>query len=133
MATFFQVPAGITHVPRWEEHCRKIQARARDLIDGKISVIEAAQILQTLATWTKGQQDPDLSVFIRICAEVVGLPIGREREFWAAHALEREDPKIRAVEERWMPAALASAHRLVEKYRWALAARQRRRRTGNVV
>ncbi len=133
MDALFQVPAGITNVPRWEEHCRKIHARACDLVDGKIGVIEAAQALQTLAIWTKAQQDPDFSPFIRLYGELIGLPIGREREFWSKHALEREDVKVRAIEERWRPAALASAYKLVEKYRWAIAARQRRRRTGNVV
>lgn len=128
-----QVPAGITNVPRWEEHCRKIHARARDLADGKIGVVEAAEALQILAIWTKAQDDPDLSVFRHIWGELLGLPIGREREFWTKHALEREDVKIRAVEQRWRPIALASAHRLIDKYRWALAARQRRRRSGNVV
>jgi hypothetical protein len=133
MDAFFQMPAGITNAPRSEEHCRKIHARAKDLLDGKISVIEAAQALQSLALLTKAQQDPDLSVFIRLCGDLIGLPIGRERSLWAKHALEREDVKIRAIEQRWKPVALASAHRLVERYRWSLAARQNRRRSGNVV
>jgi hypothetical protein len=120
MDTFFKVPAGITNVPRWEEDCRQIHARARDLIDGKISVIEAAHALRTLAVWTKAEQDSDFRPFISLCSDLIGLPVGRERQYWAKHALEREDPKIDAVERRWRPAALAAAHKLIEKYRWPL-------------
>jgi hypothetical protein len=57
METFFQVPAGITNVPSWEEDCRKIHARAQDLIDGKISVIHAAEILRGLAIRTRVKDD----------------------------------------------------------------------------
>jgi hypothetical protein len=133
MDKFQQVPPGITNVPRWEEHCRKIHARAKDLIDGKVGVIQAAEALHRLAIWTRAEADPDFSVYRKICGEIVGLPVGRERQHWSKEGLEREDPKIKALEERWRPAALASAHRLVDRYRWALAARQCRRSIGHAV
>jgi len=133
MGQFQQVPPDITNVPRWEEHCRKVHARAKDLIDGKVGVIEAAEILHRLAIWTRAESDPDFSVYRKICGEIVGLPVGRERRHWSQEALEREDVKIKALEESWRPAALTSAHRLVDRYRWSLAARQRRRSTGHAV
>ncbi len=128
-----EVPAGIKNVPLWEERCRKIHARAKDFTDGKIGLIEVASLLRTLAMQTKAPQDEDFAVFHRVCSEVVGLPVGRERAFWARHALEREAPKIDAVVRRWTDDALAAARHLTEKYEWALAARQRRRRSGSVV
>ena len=48
MDKFQQVPPGITNVPRWEEHCRQVHARATDLIDGKVGVIHAAEVLHRL-------------------------------------------------------------------------------------
>ncbi|HEV2270575.1 MAG TPA: hypothetical protein VGR92_14055 [Steroidobacteraceae bacterium] len=133
MTEFFRIPDGITNVPRWEEQCRRIHARATDLVEGKLGVIQAALDLRNLASQSRAKDDSDLAVFQKICAEVLGLPVGPERQYWAKHALEREDAKIRAVEERWRLAALAAAERLVERYRWALAARQRRRMSGHLV
>jgi hypothetical protein len=133
MQPFMEVPAGVRNVPLWEENCRKIHARAQDLIAGKSTLIDVALELQKLALWTHAQDDADLSIFTNVCEELVGLPIGTERQYWAKHALEREDVKIGAIVQRWSPQAKAAAHRLVEKYRWALAARQRRRRSGHVV
>jgi len=128
-----RIPDGIANVPHWEEQCRRIHARATDLIEGKLGLIQAALELRRLALQTRAKDDADLAVFEKICAEVLGLPVGRERQYWAKHALEREDAKIRAVEERWRLAALASAERLIERYGWALAARQRRRMSGHFV
>ena len=128
--TFPQVPPSIRNIAHWEENCRKIHARAQDLIDGKIGVIEAAQRLCVLSTWIHARKDKDFSVFLKIGFEIIALPVGTERQYWAKQALEREDAKIQILEEYWRPAALAAAHRLVKKYRWALAARQRRRMQG---
>ena len=133
METFLQVPARIRDVSRWEEHCRKIHPRALDLIAGKLTLMQAAEAIHKLAQWTLATDDPDLAVFGKMLCDSVGLPIGTERQYWSEAALEREAPRIQSWEERWRPSALAAAHRLVEKYRWALAARQRRRATGHAV
>jgi hypothetical protein len=133
METSLQVPARIRDVSRWEEHCRKIHARARDLVDGKLTLMQAAEAIHKLAIWTLATDDPDLAVFGKMLRDSVGLPIGSERQYWSKAALEREAPRIQAWEDRWKALALATAHRLIEKYRWALAARRRRRRTGHAV
>ncbi len=134
MDAFLRMPAGIVNAPRWEEQCRKIHARASEHVAGKLTAIQAALALNSLAIQTRAaQDDPDFSVFRRIYGEVMGLPVGGERQHWAQLALAREDVKIRAIEERWKSEALAAALRLVAKYRWALAARQRRRKAGHVV
>jgi len=128
--TFLQAPPGIRNIAHWEENCRKIHARAKDLIEGKIGVIEAARSLHLLSIWTSAQKDEDFLVFHEIDFGIIGLPVGSERQYWAKHALEQQDVTIHALEEYWISAALISAHRLVKKYRWALAARQRRRMLG---
>ena len=119
-----QVPAGIRNTAAWQEACRKIHARALDLLEGKLGIIETAYALQPLATWARATQ-ADFAVFRSICAQTLELPVGRERAYWSSSALTRADLKLRAIENRWRQSALASARRLAEKYRWALAARHR--------
>jgi hypothetical protein len=133
MDSFVQVPVGITNVPRWEEHCRKIHARAADLIEGKAGVIQTALALQSLMLAARIEKDKDLLVFQKICGDALSLPVGSERQYWAKHALVREDVKIKAVELRWGEKAITAAARIAERYRWALVARQRRRQSGSVV
>ena len=123
-------PEGIVKVGQWEEHCRRIHARANDLLDGRLNFIEAARLLCKLAAWTHGESDPDLSIFRAIDSETMFLPAGPERAYWAKHALEPEDVKIRAAEQKWKQEALAAASRLVKKYAWALEARRKRRSAG---
>jgi hypothetical protein len=133
MNTTRPVPKGITNIPAWEEHCRKIHARASDLVDGKVSVIQTALALQKLTILAHLDTDEDLGVFHGICGDALALPVGAERQQWNKHALQREDAKIEALEQRWKSAANSAATRLIDRYRWALDARQRRRSSGNVV
>jgi hypothetical protein len=133
MAEFFQAPAGIKNVPHWEEECRRVHARATDFIAGKLTVVQAALALSRLELMTRAKGDADFEVFRKISGELLGLPVGEERRLWAKQALDREDVKIAAIERRWKRSALAAARRLAERYRWALAARQHRRRSGHAV
>jgi hypothetical protein len=125
-----QRPEWVTNEPQWIKYCCQIRARAEDLVAGRLAVIEAARALARLIFWTRGQADPDLAVFTRIDEENAFLPVGPERSQWAAHALEREDAKILALEERWREEALRAARFLVEKYAWSLEARAALRRPG---
>lgn len=88
-------PKGITDEPKWIRHCCQIYARAKELREGKISLIEASVALGPLASWTRTESERDFEVFRRLRDELIGLPIGRERKWWAARALAREDEKIR--------------------------------------
>ena len=114
------VPEGITNEPLWRKHCRKIHARVRDLLDGRMGVIETARALYPLAVWTRVENDPDFTLFRAIESETDHLPVGPVRQKWAAHALAREDMKIRAAEDHWRQEALAAAARLAERYKWAV-------------
>jgi hypothetical protein len=127
-----QRPETLRNEPKWIKDCTKIRARALELIDGKISLIDAAVALQKLAFWPHAQSDADLSVFIRINRDLMGLPTGSERTFWAAHALTREDLKIQAIVDKWQQPALDAARRLVDRYAWSLEARATLRSAGHV-
>jgi hypothetical protein len=104
-----------------------------DFVEGRQSLPETARILSLLTMWTHAKSDPDLELFQRISGDFNGLPVGSERQFWAPHALVREDVKIQAVEERWREKALAAAARLVTRYAWSLDARAALRQNGNQV
>jgi hypothetical protein len=101
------------------------------LLGGKIGLADAAAGLQTLAVWTHAQQDPDLSLFKRIMHELLGLPIGSERQYWAPHALARKDLKIKAVVDKWQQPALEAAGRIFDRYAWSLEARAALRSRGH--
>lgn len=126
-----QRPNTLKNEPKWIKDCTKIRARALELVDRKISLIEAAVALQKLAFWTHAQSDPDLSVFISINRDLMGLPTGSERAYWAAHALAREDLKIQAIVDKWQHPALDAAKRLVDRYAWSLEARAALRSAGH--
>lgn len=110
-----------------------IRARALDLIEGRLSVIESARILSKLAYWTQLNDDSDLTTFVVIESETDTLPVGEVRKHWAKHALEREDVQIEKAENLYRPFAIESAHRLAERFEWALQARVARRDSGHAV
>jgi hypothetical protein len=63
--------------------------------------------------------------------DLLGLPIGSERSYWAPHALARDDLKIKAVVDKWQQPALDAARRLVDRYAWSLEARAALRSAGH--
>ena len=126
-----QRPETIRNEPKWIKECARIRARALEFVDGKISLVDATLALRKLAIWTHAKSDPDLSLFDRIYDDLLELPIGSERSYWAAHALAREDVKIKAVVDKWQRPALDAARRLVDRYAWSLEARTRLRSAGD--
>ena len=73
-------PSTIHNVAKWENDCRKIHARAEDLLAGRLGVVETARIFSRLATWTHLRSDPDLKTFIGIDSETDALPVGNVRK-----------------------------------------------------
>ncbi|HTB87113.1 MAG TPA: hypothetical protein VK743_04155 [Steroidobacteraceae bacterium] len=116
-------PKGVTDEAKWIRHCCQIHARAKELREGKINLIEASVALGPLASWTRAESERDFEVFRQLRDELIGLPIGRERKWWAAHALAREDEKIQTIEDKWRSKAMKAAGNLEAKYAWSLAAR----------
>jgi hypothetical protein len=121
-------PKGVTDEAKWIRHCCQIHARAKQLREGKIKLIEASVALGPLASWTRSESERDFEVFRQLRDELIGLPIGRERKWWAAHALAREDEKIRTIEDKWRSKAMKAAGNLEAKYAWSLAARAAQRK-----
>ncbi|MET3244725.1 hypothetical protein C8K18_11387 [Paraburkholderia sp. GV068] len=119
-----KIPPGVTNEELWRKHCRKIRARALDLLEGRLGVIEAARAMLQLAYWTKVEGEPEFLLFRAIASATDDLPVGSVRAYWAADALEREDVRIDAAEKLWNEKAVAAAEKLVERYQWTV--RQKR-------
>ncbi len=122
-----KAPSNIRNIAHWENNCRKIHARAVDLLDGRRGVIETARALCLLASWTCLEEDADLSVFRSIDSETNILPIGEVRQHWAPDSLKRYDVLINKAEEQYKDVALAAAARIIKRFAWALDARNNRR------
>lgn len=101
MEPTFLMPMGITNEARWRKHCRKIHARAKDLLSGRLGVIETARAMSPLASWTRAENEPEFRLFRAITSETNHLPVGEVRAHWAPYALAREDIHIQAAEDRW--------------------------------
>jgi hypothetical protein len=120
-------PDHVQNVAQWQNYCRKIRARAIDLLEGRLGVIEAARELSKLAYWTDLRSDDDLATFVAIDSETDALPVGDVRQYWSAEALQRKDPEIQHAEELYRQVALEAAERLTKRFTWALDARNERR------
>ncbi|MGC2968292.1 hypothetical protein [Paraburkholderia aspalathi] len=120
MEPTFPMPTGIKNEARWRKYCRKIHARAKDLLSGQLGVIETARAMSPLASWTRAENEPEFQLFRAITSETNHLPVGEVRAYWAPYALAREDVHIQAAEDRWREQAMAAAARLIERYKWAV-------------
>ena len=109
-------PSWVTNNHSWRKNCRRIVARAGDLLDGRLGVIAAAQELIKLRFLTRTQDDPDFNIFVLIDSEADHLPTGSERQHWAADALATKDIEIRQIEEFYRKDALDAARNLQRKY-----------------
>ncbi len=118
-----KIPPGVRNEELWRKHCRKIRARALDLLEGRLGVIETARVMLPLAYWTKVQNESEFLLFRAIASETDDLPVGDVRAHWAADALEREDVRIEAAEKLWREQALSAAEKLIERYQWTIARR----------
>jgi hypothetical protein len=125
-------PDHVQNIAQWQRFCRKIRARAVDLLEGRLGVIEAARELSRLAHWTDLRSDDDLTTFMVIDSETDTLPVGNVRQYWSAEALQHKEPEILHAEELHREVALESAERLVKRFAWALDARNERRRKPTV-
>lgn len=118
-----KIPPEVRNEELWRKHCRKIRARALDLLESRLGVIETARVMLPLAYWTKVQNEPEFLLFRAIASETDDLPVGDVRAHWAADALEREDVRIEAAEKFWREQALSAAEKLIERYQWTIAQR----------
>ena len=109
-------PEWVTNEASWLKNRRRVVARARDLVDGRLGVIACAREMGKLAFWLREENDPSFMLFRAIDSESDSLPVGSEREFWSESALREEDQKIHAFEDSWREDAVQAAKVLLAKY-----------------
>lgn len=79
---------------------RSIAETAHDILSGKLSYLDAARkFVNLLRMAGVSEDDSDFVPFVLIDSECDHLPIGRQREFWSAEALERKAPELARGEE----------------------------------
>jgi hypothetical protein len=109
-------PTWVTNEHHWRENCLEVVHCCRDLLEGRLGVIEAARLLRELAFRLRAEEDPDFMLFRFLDSESDALPVGPQREYWSASALEREDAKIAAFEANWQSRASLAATNLAARY-----------------
>jgi hypothetical protein len=109
-------PSWVTNEQTWLKDCRRIAARTRDLLEGRLGVIAAAREFAELEFLVRASDDPDFITFNAIRSQADHLPIGPERQHWSASALTREDKEIEAVEDFYRERAFAAARNLLARY-----------------
>ncbi len=75
-----------------------IVREARGVLDGNVDLLDAScKIYSYMSRLGFDWDDPDFNVFACIETEIDHLPIGAERENWAADALDRKEPEVQAA------------------------------------
>jgi hypothetical protein len=97
---------------------QKVVAIARELIAGRIDVIEAARQIDAFRGDRVGldEFDPDFLTFLAIESETDDLPVGENRSHWAPEILAEKDREIARCEELYRAQALEAASHLVARF-----------------
>jgi len=97
---------------------QKIVAIARELLAGRLGVIEAARQIDAFRGDRVGldEFDPDFVTFLAIESETDALPLGETRSHWAADALAQKDLEIARCEDLYRAQALEAASHLVARF-----------------
>jgi hypothetical protein len=100
-----------------EAQQKQVVTIAREVLIGKIGIIEGARLLAKLRpTVTRDDFDPDFLPFVVIDSETGTLPIGKERELWASCALLEKDSEIRSAGEFYREQAVAACRVILERF-----------------
>jgi hypothetical protein len=75
-----------------------IVSTARDMCEGRISFIEGAREILSLAHAIGLSDDPDIVAFVAVDSETDALPMGSVRNLWQPEALEKLQPEIERAE-----------------------------------
>jgi hypothetical protein len=110
-------PSWVKNEASWNKQCRRLIARANELIEGRIGVLEAARKITLYRFRLRAEKDTDFITFVAIDSETDHLPIGIVRQHWVGEALEKKDLEIEKTETHFRDRALKAARNLIEKYK----------------
>jgi hypothetical protein len=91
---------------------------ARDILDGRIGIIEGAREIRRFCGGHLGfdERDPDLNTFVAIDTETDDLPIGDVRQYWAPDALAQKDAQLARCEVIYREPAFRAASHLITRF-----------------
>jgi hypothetical protein len=97
---------------------QKVTQIARDILDGRVGIIDGAREIRRFCGGHLGfdERDPDLNIFVGIDSETDDLPIGNVRQYWAPDALAQKDVDIARCEGMYRKAALRAASHLITRF-----------------
>jgi len=92
---------------------RKARDVAQSLLDGRITVLEAARALVSLAHTDAVPDVADRRLIIAVESETDDLPVGEVRNLWAPSALQEKDIEIARAEGLYRDDLLHACERIV--------------------
>ena len=97
---------------------QKVAAIAQRLLNGNISVIEAARQISAYRGESVGldESDPDFVTFFAIDSETDHLLFSESLQNLAPHALARKDANVARCEEAYRSDAVGAAARLIARF-----------------
>jgi hypothetical protein len=97
---------------------QKVAQIARDILDGRIGIIEGAREIRRFCGGHLGfdERDLDLNTFVAIDSETDDLPIGDVRQYWAPDALAQKDAEIARCEAIYREPAFRAASHLITRF-----------------
>ena len=109
-------PSWVRNEASWNKRSRRLVARAKELIEERITVLETARWITKHRHWFRPENDPDFLTFTAIDSETDHLPLGTVRQHWASDALKTKDIEIQRAETQFRPQAIEAARNLIKKY-----------------
>ena len=107
-------PLDLEMVERARRSVRDAVAR---ILAGELTYLEGARLICAQRQYCSvAQDDPDFDAFMAVFSESDHLPVGEERQNWAAGALLRFEPEIAAAERRAATLARTAAQNLARRY-----------------
>jgi hypothetical protein len=82
-----------------EDARKEIGRRARAVLTGEFSYLEAARKIFSLKHVADLDFDPDVIRFTAIYSNTDALPLGEVRKYWQPQALEKLQPEIERMEQ----------------------------------
>lgn len=97
------------------EH-EQIREICRDILDGRLGVIEGVRKLVVFAHSDVIADKEDCKLIVAIDSETDHLPVGAIRELWAAAALLEKDTEIMRLEAIWRERLVTACKRVLNSY-----------------
>jgi hypothetical protein len=91
---------------------RKAQDLAQAVLDGRMTVLEGARALVSLAHTDAVPDAEDRKLIIAVDSEIDDLPIGEVRKLWAPDSLKEKDLEIAGAEELYRDDFLQACGRI---------------------